>query len=189
MAGRTNNITVATLFAGIPTDLATDYDRKCGFDDSRQAMTARREEDTEALAALNAKPRHLDFFDRQYGIANDPAAMVNTVSELIKSIRPEFVLAPLGLLHPDHVTARDVTLNAASGPVILYEELPYRVTHPEVVEAAVSDVGGLSLEFIGDGPLQRKLTALWCYRSQMRLPEFDSVHNMLVCERFWRAAP
>jgi LmbE family N-acetylglucosaminyl deacetylase len=184
------DITVATLFAGVPpADIATDYDRKCGFRDSSEAVTARRAEDIDALATLDVAATHLDFFDHQYGFGNDLPAMVGTVANLIKTIAPEYVLAPLGLLHPDHVTARDVTLAAATTtPVVLYEELPYRVTHPEAVaEAMVAVRRALKPVFIGDGPLHRKLTALWSYRSQMQLAEFDAVHPLMVPERYWRA--
>lgn len=31
-----------------------------------------------------------------------------------------------------------------------------------------------------------KMDALWCYRSQLHLPEFANRHELLVAERFWR---
>lgn len=179
--------TVVTLFAGIPAKgTSTDYDRQCGFPDSRDMVIERRVEDVNAMAVLTATPVHLDFFDHQYDIVNDHGAMVDALAAIIEYVAPEYVLAPLGLVHPDHVTARNVALAAASVPVVLYEELPYRVIHPEVAVARVVDMEPAS---IGVGPLHRKLTAMWCYRSQMHMPDLVNVHNMLVPERFWRATP
>jgi hypothetical protein len=43
----------------------------------------------------------------------------------------------------------------------------------------------LELGFIGTGPVATKMDALWCYRSQMGLPEFANRHELLVGERFW----
>ena len=39
---------------------------------------------------------------------------------------------------------------------------------------------------IFSGPLASKLSALWAYRSQMTLPEFENTHVLLVPERFWK---
>jgi hypothetical protein len=49
---------------------------------------------------------------------------------------------------------------------------------------------GISLElgFIGTGLVATKMDALWCYRSQMGLPEFANRHEVLVGERFWRVS-
>jgi hypothetical protein len=32
------------------------------------------------------------------------------------------------------------------------------------------------------------MDALWCYRSQMGLPEFSNRHELLVGERFWNVS-
>jgi hypothetical protein len=42
------------------------------------------------------------------------------------------------------------------------------------------------LGFIGTGPVATKMDALWAYRSQIGLPEFQNRHELLVGERFWK---
>jgi hypothetical protein len=46
----------------------------------------------------------------------------------------------------------------------------------------------LELGFIGTGSIDKKMDALWCYRSQMGLPEFANRHELLVGERFWHVS-
>ena len=59
---------VWTVFAGAPsTPGVTDWDRGCGFNDSRDLMAARREEDRAAFATLPGVAfRHLDLLERAY---------------------------------------------------------------------------------------------------------------------------
>jgi LmbE family N-acetylglucosaminyl deacetylase len=188
---------VATVFAGVPPakSVLTAYDLKCGFGSAAEAMEARRIEDLEAMSVLQAKAKHLDFLDSQYGGRLRIGVLVKQLGELVEELDPEFVLAPLGLVHPDHVGVREAVIEAMSAcetPLWLYEDLPARVQHPaSVVEAlnALRDKGyELELGFIGTGPVGTKMDALWCYRSQMGLPEFSNRHEVLVSERFWRVS-
>ncbi|WP_294979910.1 glycosyltransferase family 2 protein [uncultured Microbacterium sp.] len=58
---------VWTVFAGEPTPpITTDWDRSCGFSDSRQALEVRCKEDTEAFAGSAARVRRLDHLDGAY---------------------------------------------------------------------------------------------------------------------------
>jgi LmbE family N-acetylglucosaminyl deacetylase len=186
---------VATVFAGTPPTEAvlTSYDDKCGFKSAVEAMDARRAEDLEAMSVLQAKARHLDFVDSQYGGQLKITALVKQLGELVDELDPEFVIAPLGLVHSDHEMVRDAVLEASrktSRPVWLYEDLPYRVAAPEAVPAALDALRSrgyvLQSGFIGTGPVAAKMDAIWCYRSQMGLPEFANRHEVLVGERFWR---
>jgi LmbE family N-acetylglucosaminyl deacetylase len=126
---------VATVLAGIPSarSVLTNYDAKCGFTSAADAIEARRAEDLEAMSVLQAKTRHLDFVDSQYGGKLKTAALVKQLSELISEVDPEFVLAPLGLIHPDHVAVREAVLEILTNletPVWLFEDLPARVQYP-----------------------------------------------------------
>jgi LmbE family N-acetylglucosaminyl deacetylase len=194
LAGRPE-VTVATVFAGTPSakSVLTAYDAVTGFKSAAEAMEARRAEDLEALSVLQAKAKHLDFLDSQYGGRPKPNALIRQLGELIEELDPEFVLAPLGLVHPDHVGVREAVIEAMSAgetPLWLYEDLPARVQHPASVAVALNalrDKGyELELGFIGTGPIDKKMDALWCYRSQMGLPEFSNRHEVLVGERFWQ---
>jgi LmbE family N-acetylglucosaminyl deacetylase len=193
IAGRPDCV-VATVFAGTPPTQAvlTSYDDKCGFKSATEAMEARRAEDLEAMSVLQAKAQHLGFVDSQYGGKLKVTTLVRQLGELVDELDPEFVLAPLGLVHPDHVTVRDAVLEAMRGreaPLWCYEDLPARVQRPDSVVEALDVLMAAGHEpelgFIGTGPMATKLDALWCYRSQMGLPEFANRHEMLVGERFW----
>jgi LmbE family N-acetylglucosaminyl deacetylase len=200
LAGRPDCV-VVTLFARVPdAGVITLYDEKCGFTSSKDAVVTRRQEDEEACAILRAKAVHLDFWDQQYDDGSQTAMSVAlALRDVIDEVDPEFVVGPMGLTHPDHIRARDTALHAVINthtttpvlPIWLYEELPYRVVYPEQVQNVLAGwgktySGDLHASFIGTGPLERKLAALWSYRSQMDLPEFDNIHNFCVSERFWK---
>lgn len=190
LAGRADCV-VATVFTAIPeTTALTAYDAKCGFVDATHAVTMRRAENVDALALLKATGLDLGFTDGQYGDRTSQGDLADSIADAINDINPEFVLGPLGLLHPDHVLVREALLDVLPGQLWLYEELPYRVTNPETVTDAMAAIEkrGYTAQHgqIGTGPAAMKLAALWHYRSQMQLPDFDNVHNLLVAERFWR---
>ena len=184
LAGRADCV-VASVLARTPptTDVLTSYDLSCGFKSAAEAMTVRRAEDIEAMSVLQAKAVHLDFTDGQYDSRPDPDEVVGRLRELIDEINPEFIVGPLGLVHPDHEVVRDALLEAvkSSEALWLYEDLPARVQHPEFVHKTVGNLArrGISLEvgFIGTGSVATKMDALWCYRSQMGLPEFANRHE------------
>jgi LmbE family N-acetylglucosaminyl deacetylase len=185
---------VATVFAGTPDThtVLTSYDVSCGFKTAQEAMESRRQEDIEALSVLGATHRHLDFLDSQYGFKLGTAELVKQLKTLIKELDPEFVLANLGCAHPDHIAVRKAVLEAtrdSTVPVWLYEDLPARVLWPESVTEALDalhkDGYSTDLGFIGTGSAALKMNALWAYRSQLLLPEFENRHCLLVPERFW----
>lgn len=196
LAGRPG-FDVVTLFAGLPSnpDIQTDYDKKTGFKDARDAIAIRRNEDNEALAILQANPIHLDFVDHQYGEANNHELMFRKLQEIYMEGDYEFVVAPLGLSHPDHIETSNLALellmeNRKSGmKLYLAEDLPHRVLWPEKaferLEEIRQDGFDLSLEFIGDGPMADKVRALWLYKSQIGTGELNPwvLYNP---ERFWR---
>jgi LmbE family N-acetylglucosaminyl deacetylase len=186
---------VATVFAGTPPTegVLTSYDDKCGFKSAAQAMEVRRAEDLEAMSVLQAKARHLDFVDSQYGGKLKVTALVTPLVELVDELDPEFVLTCLGVGHPDHAAVREAvieTMSSRETPLWLWEDLPARVTNPQDVHSVVENLRRrdykLELGFIGTGSIDKKMDALFCYRSQLQLPEFENRHEFLVSERFWR---
>jgi LmbE family N-acetylglucosaminyl deacetylase len=196
IAGRPDCV-VATVLAGTPPtkSVLTNYDAVTGFKSAAEAMEARRAEDVEAMSVLQAKAVHLDFLDSQYGVKLKTAAVVKQLGELIEELDPELVLAPLGLVHPDHIGVREAVIEAMSdrtAPLWLYEDLPARVQRPasfaEASNALRDKEYELELGFIGTGPVATKMDALWCYRSQLGLPEFANRHEVLVGERFWHVS-
>lgn len=119
---------MVTVFMGYPPEdvTLTPYDETTGFDTSRDGVSVRRAEDTEALAYLKATSVHLDHLDSQYG-QQDRAAIVAGINRLIEEIDPELVVFPAGVLHPDHILVREAVLEAMRGrqtPFWAYEDLP-----------------------------------------------------------------
>lgn len=200
IAGR-GDCDVLTVFSGIPMQdkLLTDYDKSCGFKTSKDAMVIRRQEDFEACALLNARPIHMKILDSQY-LDNEQKNIASGIpdlhrlEDLIKKGNYEFVVGPLGLRHPDHILLSNVLLDFKLKNYYLYEDLPARVTHPELVWERLTTIGNYNpvknevypkLDFIGDGPIADKVRALWCYRSQMNRGDLNP-YNLYVPERFWK---
>lgn len=197
-------VEVVTCFAGIPgPDVLTDYDRARGFTSSAQAMQARDVEDANALRLLGVdRIRHLDLLDGQYGehSRRDVWKLTQAIFGLYST--EELMFAPVGIGHPDHrlvaSCARSAVARHAGGePVglLLYEELPYRVLHPEEVSAAlyggdihdegwVMDTLPWPLEQGDRADRFTKAAAIGEYRSQFPAGADDPC--LLVPERVWR---
>lgn len=181
----TGEVRVVTVFAGIPEEGLTDYDRSCGFESSVVAMNDRRAEDAEALGELGARLVHLDYLDSQYRTDDIEEALTQGLFSL--GGIPTF--APLGIGHPDHELVARCCLKAfAPIDLFLFEELPYRVLRPEEVWAALDRVKaqGFTVELYHpeQGPIERKLAAIKHYKSQF--PDGATDPSLQVPERCWR---
>lgn len=183
IAGRKGNVDVLTVFSGVPMGegVFTDYDKSCGFSSSKDAMVIRRQEDKEALAILNANPIHTDRLDSQY--EEQYTGLDIWLKKVIKIHNYEMVIGPLGLRHPDHTIISYVLESLRLDNLYLYEDLPHRVTHPELVWKRLQALPNARLTFIGDGPIADKVRALWCYKSQMAHGDLNP-YNLYVPERF-----
>lgn len=189
IAGRGGNVDVLTVFSGIPMKkkLLTQYDKSCGFKNSKDAMVVRRQEDMEACAILNARPLHTKYLDSQY-TDNFATEWIADLLELVAICKYEMILAPLGLRHPDHIDVANNVSMLGLDNLYFYEDLPHRVTNPELVFERLDH---FELErnkpvFLGDGPIADKVRALWCYKSQMGRGDLNP-YNLFVTERFWKA--
>ncbi len=197
LAGRPN-ADVCTVFAGYPksTTVVTDYDRKCGFDTSFNAMIARLDEDDTALAMLQAEQLILPFLDHQYGEKNKRDDIVEQVIDQINNHEDyEFIVGPLGIGHTDHRMVSDILLDLKYSdrfkqPLYLWEDLPLRVVEPMQVPSRLDDIemkyGFVMVnDFLGDGPIADKMRALWCYKSQLGTGILNPYY-LYVPERFWK---
>ena len=195
LAGRPD-CDVVTVFAGFPTeDYLTPYDEKCGFKTSKEAVTARRLEDKNALALLKANPIHWKYADSQYSNSfwDIGSSILIDIANIIHDNDYEFVLCPLGIGHGDHKQVSDYVLQlvkegAIKCPVYLWEDLPTRVVYPEEAFERIQELGLTEREFIGDGPIANKIRSLTCYTSQIGTGILDP-YVMYVPERFWRVNP
>jgi LmbE family N-acetylglucosaminyl deacetylase len=187
------NCDVLTIFSGIPmyhsdesgAPYVTDYDLSCGFETSKDAMVVRRQEDREACAVLNVNPIHTDRLDSQYMTGGNYLNLTEQLCDYIEAYDYEMVIAPLGLRHPDHIRLGDTLRSLHLPNLYLYEDLPHRVTHPELVTERLKEFPGAELTFIGDGNIADKVRALWCYRSQIGRGDLNP-YNLYVPERFWK---
>lgn len=182
---------VATVFAGVPDEGLSDYDRSCGFESSRSAVFLRRAEDKLACAAVGARPYYLDFLDRQYGAEIDDDTLTAAIAKLLRPDTLTFV--PLGIGHPDHVqVARCARAACTGGTLVCYEELPYRVLWPEQAAEALAKIRSEGFAIgelpypLEQGDRARKCAAVAEYASQF--PDGASDPCLLVPERCWRIA-
>lgn len=179
---------VLTVLAGIPNEGVSDYDAARGFTSSADAMTARRTEDTNALTELGAKVKFGPFYDSQYRLANSADRIADWLTDAFSYEWHTFV--PLGLGHPDHREIARLCRRVAGPEILLYEELPYRVLHPEQAADALMVVRaeGWILDPLPyplpQGAACDKRSALQCYASQWHEPDDPCFY---VPERVWRA--
>lgn len=185
IAGRGGNVDLLTVFSGIPMqkNLLTDYDRACGFKTSKDAMVIRRQEDFEACSLLNANPIHMKRLDSQYKKGGDYKGLSSELEAFIKKGNYELIVGPLGIIHNDHVELSNALISLGLPNLYLYEDLPHRVTHPELVFERLKNVPTTKLTFIGDGPIADKVRGLFCYRSQVGRGDLNP-YNLYVSERF-----
>ena len=107
----------------------TDWDRQCGFTEGDDVVGERRLEDEAALKLLGARPRWLDFLDRQYGPSPTHDELVAAITEAVTGA--DTVASPLGLFHPDHLITANACFEVARKALpevrwFLYEDVIYR---------------------------------------------------------------
>jgi LmbE family N-acetylglucosaminyl deacetylase len=186
-------VTVCTADPPIETgDALSEYDRRSGFETSRQAMAARRMEDRRACSTLDVPWLHLGETDSQYGQPVDREVVARLLSTLIERPKRTQLLGPLGMLHPDHEHVRDAVLDVGAAlkvPTFLYAELPYRVVDPfefctTLDLVTVGHAVTLCDTFLGTGDRERKRLAVECYASQRWAIEPD---HCMAPEIVWEA--
>lgn len=185
--------TVVTVCAGTPdTGAATDWDRRCGFDNPAGAMRARRLEDRQAMDHLQATPHWLDFIDSQYHPASQTSLLIQTMHALLMAERPDTLLMPMGLFHSDHVVVSDAMFALAPEHPetrwVIYEDALYRCIAGQLQGrlAALAERGiRLTPLWLPIAPSERKATAVRCYASQLRAFGHGGWTDLAHPERYW----
>lgn len=188
------DVTVATVFAKPPPDgLLTSFDAQCGFHDtSLAAHEIRRDEDIRACHVINAARIDGPFPDSQYG--GDPTTedqIVAWLSALLADGTYNHVIAPLGLMHPDHrvtATASRLAARAIRCRLTVYEEIPARVWDPREAVTCIQEIEASGIRAntaaldVTERAYNVKAAASACYASQVD----DPIRAVLaVPERLW----
>ena len=188
---------VVTVFGGFPLtpkNIHSSYDEKCGFENALDAINSRRRENDEALALLQATKIDLEFPDSQYenGLAN--IVTVEQITEELQKIIDteiyEFILAPIGVGHPDHIKTNSAVLNLKTDlNIYLWEDLPLRVLQPCLVSPRLEQLG-LTLDKLlpsstTNDKIAKKIRSMLCYKSQINTGILDP-YIMYVPERVWK---
>lgn len=183
---------VVTIFGGFPDaseTVSTPYDFKCGFKNAQDAVSERRRENDAATALLNASKVDLDFPDGQYGEEVTELDIAEVLQRIVDGGEYEGIYAPLGLGHPDHLKVSDAVLSLDTDlPITLWEDLPIRVTEPELVPIRLAELDipyRPTRTILHKTRMSDKVRALMCYSSQIGTGILDP-YLMYVPERFYR---
>ncbi len=194
---------VVTVFAGNPPAYPVPqrpWDTISGFAPDDDVMAARRDEDTAALAVLDATPVHLDFVEHSYRPGDKPvppAEIAPTLAATLRSLAPSAVFAPFGLANPDHDVTHRAAMLAREDLLdvswFLYEDMGYKHI-PGMLAWRVSQLFRRRLWPTPacprvDAGQERKRRAVDCYPSQLRALQTDwRIHDKLDApapEQYW----
>ena len=190
---------VVTVFAGWSNPLRppTEWDAAAGFGPGDDVVRTRRAEDRVALERLAAKPRWLEFLDRQYARSPPADSIARVLREVLHVDAPSTVLLPLGLFHSDHVLASNACLQLMHGDRerqwLAYEDAMYRrlpgLVQKRLAALLASDVQVTPLQLVSARQLDRKRSAVESYASQLRAlsaPGRPGYEDVFACESYWR---
>ena len=186
------DVVVLTVFNGQPippiSDAAKRLHARCGLSDER-AIEEREREDDLALAVVGARTKRLGFPEALYRKRGDGsptyraeaeifeageesekdtlAAVEKAIGDEIAAIRPDMVLAPLGVgAHIDHLLVSSAA-RRFSCDVLNYEEVPYVLSpHRQTGRDPVAP-GEPRLHPCTPLGWSAKISAIECYKSQL----------------------
>lgn len=177
-----HNFTIASAFAGIPTD-----------DVGYRKHTKLRQEHDEACSMINAKVINGDLLDDVYGKQNEEH-LINWIKSII--IDFDNIYIPLGIYHPDHAFLSDVLFSLMKDfnkTYYLYAELPYRLLYPELHKQRIRMFeSSYTLENVSINFTEHKINAIKKYNSQIahvHNPSYideDLIGKLIVEEKLWR---
>lgn len=188
------HVLVITVFNGRPilpvSAAAARFHARCGHTDDR-AMDEREAEDDRALATVGAKTERLHlpealyrqnpdgtamyeadstiFTDDISTLANTLDAVANQIAERTHSVRPDLVLAPVGIGgHVDHLLV-SAAARQLDCTVLHYEDVPYVLYNRCRDWRRVSGVRTAHLHHCSDQAWSAKISAITCYKSQLEV--------------------
>lgn len=177
-------VLILTVFGGAPKRGLTDYDKKCGFASSMEAVRSRRIENSRAALVLGAETLNLECLDNQYNREPNILAEIQLLDQLREITTGHFVYAPIGIMHPDHIQLNK--LASQLNNVTYYEDMPHRVIWSDQM---VNKIHLLNLKpvIMPSGHRDKKRSALEQYKSQINTGDLQ-MEWCLAPERYWREA-
>jgi 2-polyprenyl-3-methyl-5-hydroxy-6-metoxy-1,4-benzoquinol methylase len=160
-----DDFTIASAFAGIPTD-----------DAGYKKHTTLRREHNEACSLVNAKVINGDLLDDVYGKQNE-----DDLINWIKSIIVDFdnIYIPLGIHHPDHIFLSDTLFSLMkhfNKKYFVYAELPYKLSYQDLYETRLKIFTSLcGLKKTNTNFTKNKINAIKKYDSQIKYASNPSI--------------
>jgi LmbE family N-acetylglucosaminyl deacetylase len=195
---------VYTVFSGCPaSDVTTDWDRHCGFDNAAHAMHERSQEDDRALNLLAAVPDRGNFLDAQYVPSAPPAhaptqdAIAQALDRALRRHAARTLVIPFGLFHSDHELVHRACIDVWHAHPELacfaYEDALYRRLAAQL-QTRMADLvwrGIIATPAIEDGRADRshqaaKRDAINAYASQLKAFGPDGYDDVFSAERCWK---
>ena len=177
-----NKFTIASAFAGIPTD-------EVGY---KKHITLRQEHE-KACGMIGAKIINGDLLDDVYGKQNEED-LNNWIKNIIGGYKNVYI--PLGIYHPDHILLSETLFNYMKDfnkTYFIYAELPYRLAHPNLYKdrldkfKSIHDLENVSVNFT-----KHKINSIKNYNSQITLAsnrsyiDEDLIGKLIVEETLWK---
>ncbi len=186
------DVVVLTVFNGRPipplSDAARGLHARCGLADE-QAIDEREREDDLALGLVGARTKRLGLPEALYrkrgdgtptyhaeaeifevGVKSEQEALVvvdKSIGDEIATIRPDMVLAPLGVGgHIDHLLVSSAA-RRLRGAVLNYEEVPYVLSSHRPVGHDSVGTDEPCLHSCTPHGWSAKISAIQCYASQL----------------------
>ena len=160
-----DSFTVATAFAGIPTDSA-------GY----KKHTILRQEHEEACSMINAKVINGDLLDDVYG-KQDEDQLISWIKGIIVNF--DNIYIPLGIHHPDHIFLSDTLFNLMKHfdkKYFVYAELPYKLSYQDLYETRLKIFTSLcGLKKTNTNFTKNKINAIKKYDSQIKYTSNPSI--------------
>jgi LmbE family N-acetylglucosaminyl deacetylase len=167
-----NEYTIASAFAGIPTD-----------DAGYKKHTILRKEHEDACSMLGLKVINGDILDDVYG-KQDEELLVNWINETIENYSSVYI--PLGIHHPDHIFLSNAMFDLIDNfdkNYFIYAELPYTILYPELYDERLNKFKSkYKLNKVNTNFTKRKSDALKKYESQIKN---NLIEKLLVKENLW----
>lgn len=167
-----NNFTIASAFAGIPSDSI-----------GNKKHTILRNEHKKACDFIKANIVNGDLLDDVYGKQNEEK-LVKWIKDNINNY--DSIFMPLGIHHPDHIFLSDKLfeiIDQTNKSFFVYAELPYRILYPELYELRINKFKEkYTLYNIPINFNNNKINAIKFYDSQI---QSDIVDNLIVLENLW----